>query len=1270
MRFHSRTTLFCSMACVAALLATSAFAAPAPVVDTVAGHAKSTLIATGGAGALAPDAVVEDVGIAEAAEKAAIFAEMKIAANANAPTKPRAQRPAGGLPEAPDFVVAPGAGPFAGDTCGALDDCGVGTDDHVYEVVLPSADTWTFSLCGSGFDTKIDVGTTECGTDVGTNDDSCGLQSVVTAAAGPGSVFVTVYGFSGCGAYTLAVTGPPPANPLDDCTSAGTALDGTTAFDNAGATLDGTVDAPLDVDMEDDIWFVYNASCSGVATIETCPSAADPDTVMEVYDGGTATCGVGSMSSLGTSDDECSGSFESTLDVGVTSGNDYLVRLSGWRGGAVAGDLVITCTPPQGDLCATTGSPVGDGSYTGDTASGQTDSGVVPTCGSTVNPDEWWEYVAPCTGTATADTGGTGDDTSLAVYSDCTGAASEIACDDDGLGWPPGESSATFSTTAGNSYFIQVNGWGGGAMLAGYALNIACVSAGSCGDGIAGNFPGEECDGADLGACVWGCEATCLCSPNPTDECGTAGIAFDGLNPYDTTDATTSADDICDSNTADDIWMTYTSTCDGGLTFATCDGPDTVLQVYDGCGCPADIADTVICADDSGCGGGGFGSFGDTTAVLGNCYTVRLSGWNGGPIAGDLDITCTPAVCGNSIVEPSEECDPPDGVSCDAACQWICGDDIQQAGEDCDGTDIGLCVDGCDGGCSCTCGSTIADCDGTLSQSGSLSDSPGQVSCPNLQTAWGRCFDLAAEGVTGGAKIESVTFGVQVATNIGTSVGVNIYTDTACPASIGTATLAGSTTAVVGPGDVGTLITATFASPVAVAGGAVFIEIDNLVDASGFTPSSNGLVECGDSYIRAAACGLGDWDALGAIGFPDAHLVLQSEIACACGDGVVDTSIGETCDDGNTADGDCCSSTCTIEPATQVCRAGSGDACDPDELCDGTTPNCPGDTVLASGDVCRTGSGDSCDPDELCSGTPGVACPTDVVANAGDFCRIGSGDMCDPHELCTGTAGEACPADVFDDGSTVCRADAGDCDVAENCPGTAGGGCPADSFEPSGTDCGAGPALCSGQDTCDGAGTCDANHDADTVECRADAGECDVPDFCDGAGNCDADAFESFGTACGATPTECSDQDTCDGAGGCTNANHFAAGTPCGDGADTDCDNPDTCNGGGGCLDNFEASSTECRASVDGRDCPANETCDGCDPPEFCDGLGDCPGDVTITTAIDFDGCCHGDFSILSDNDCPGLKIPTVSQWGMITLSALLVVGLWIKFGRRETASA
>jgi cysteine-rich repeat protein len=50
-----------------------------------------------------------------------------------------------------------------------------------------------------------------------------------------------------------------------------------------------------------------------------------------------------------------------------------------------------------------------------------------------------------------------------------------------------------------------------------------------------------------------------------------------------------------------------------------------------------------------------------------------------------------------------------------------------------------------------------------------------------------------------------------------------------------------------------------------------------------------------------------------------------------CGDGVVDS--GEQCDDGNTADGDCCSSTCALDVDGTSCD--DGDGCTTNDVCSG-----------------------------------------------------------------------------------------------------------------------------------------------------------------------------------------------------------------------------------------------------------------------------------------------------------------------------------------------
>lgn len=73
-------------------------------------------------------------------------------------------------------------------------------------------------------------------------------------------------------------------------------------------------------------------------------------------------------------------------------------------------------------------------------------------------------------------------------------------------------------------------------------------------------------------------------------------------------------------------------------------------------------------------------------------------------------------VCGNEIVEDGEQCDPPDGATCDDACQLIigadCGNEIVDAGEICDdGNNVG--GDGCRADClgEEDCGDGLVDVD-------------------------------------------------------------------------------------------------------------------------------------------------------------------------------------------------------------------------------------------------------------------------------------------------------------------------------------------------------------------------------------------------------------------------------------------------------------------------------------------------------------------------------------------------------------------------------
>jgi cysteine-rich repeat protein len=116
-----------------------------------------------------------------------------------------------------------------------------------------------------------------------------------------------------------------------------------------------------------------------------------------------------------------------------------------------------------------------------------------------------------------------------------------------------------------------------------------------------------------------------------------------------------------------------------------------------------------------------------------------------------------------------------------------------------------------------------------------------------------------------------------------------------------------------------------------------------------------------------------------------------------CGNGTLEA--GESCDDGNRADGDCCSSTCAVESAGSACD--DGDLCTRTDACDDTGV-CVGDdpVVCASGGSGQCGSAGSCDPSTgACVGGPapdGTACDDGDACTVDDLCLDGT---CEPGEL-------------------------------------------------------------------------------------------------------------------------------------------------------------------------------------------------------------------------------------------------------------------------------
>ncbi len=151
------------------------------------------------------------------------------------------------------------------------------------------------------------------------------------------------------------------------------------------------------------------------------------------------------------------------------------------------------------------------------------------------------------------------------------------------------------------------------------------------------------------------------------------------------------------------------------------------------------------------------------------------------------------------------------------------------------------------------------------------------------------------------------------------------------------------------------------------------------------------------------------------------------EEAPLCGNSIVET--GEDCDDGNTADGDCCSSTCQYEAVDSPCGDLTETDCDHADSCDGAG-TCldniePDATPCDDGLYCTVG--ESC-LSGVCTGSPRDCSALDDQCNTG-VCDEGSdacvkdpapneGDACDDGLFCT--VGETCSAGTCQGGVNPC----------------------------------------------------------------------------------------------------------------------------------------------------------------------------------------------------------------------------------------------------------
>ena len=287
--------------------------------------------------------------------------------------------------------------------------------------------------------------------------------------------------------------------------------------------------------------------------------------------------------------------------------------------------------PPANDDCANAiAIVVNDPAISGDNTNSTAD-GASPACwwGSGVATDIWYsfDYTGGSVTIETFENGGM-DDTQIAVYDACGG--NELGCNDD-VGFPNLMSILTLdctTLTAGNTYFLQVNGYNG--QEGSFDISIT-GSADGCTDPAALNY--DACAVNDDGSCISAvtnddcANATPLTINDPATTSSNSGASPDGLSGSCWTDG----------GVENDVWFSFVA-AGGTTTIETFAGTnnDTQVSVYDACG-----GIEVACDDDSGSGFMSLIVADCSIFIPGNTYYIQVDGWDG--TEGEFDIAVSNA---------------------------------------------------------------------------------------------------------------------------------------------------------------------------------------------------------------------------------------------------------------------------------------------------------------------------------------------------------------------------------------------------------------------------------------------------------------------------------------------------------------------------------------------------------------------------------------------------------------------------------------------------
>lgn len=339
--------------------------------------------------------------------------------------------------------------------------------------------TWTpaasgpveIDTTGSDFDTRLAVysgAALSSLTLAAENDDinAATIQSRVWFVATAGTAYrIAVDGFGGqTGHITLAVraAAAAPANDaFADRTLIGNATTYTATLDNSGASAETGEPPHAGQEPAASLWWTWTAPSSGLVQIDTVGSSVD--TLLAVYTGTM----LDALTVKAFNDDVEPGLRQSQVSFEAVAGASYVIAVDSYEGshGQVTLNLNLGAAPDRpanDDFAGATNLGNGATATAGiSSAFGTAETGEPLHVSVNAIRSVWWRWTAPAAGSVVVKTAAVNFDTLLAIYTGtAVNALTTVAANDDAPEGGP-QSLATFTASAGVTYFIAVDGYDG-----------------------------------------------------------------------------------------------------------------------------------------------------------------------------------------------------------------------------------------------------------------------------------------------------------------------------------------------------------------------------------------------------------------------------------------------------------------------------------------------------------------------------------------------------------------------------------------------------------------------------------------------------------------------------------------------------------------------------------------------------------------------------------------------------------------------------------------